>query len=830
MSHDTSFSLFVLHLVVFLSCFCWSAFAAKNNIDNSGNQMHFNIPFEDSFNSLDHAACVTLFHRKGRLGCGTEDRNLHVGKLVYYSYNQNNGAFPHLDENFVAVIEEYHMTANTINALMGSINDSNNANQKQGIIKGILFLNSTGVDENRDKNYYSPAAQAPRGYGTPSQNLWYGNNRYQWNAKGQGLNMYDFYGIPMVYVPDSDVSSSLRQEAQNYSNENKKVGSTEIVAEFNYYMGPDGIDSMECLGWKDQADGQWKPKCLPLGGTSVWAVAGSPEVNNNNDGDDDRAYNNNKQYYNDDNDDGRRELNDNNYNGNNRPVVLVATGMDASSMFHDLVPGANSAASNILALLLAAKLIGSVGDNLLDQLPHRILFGFFQAETYGFVGSRSFLRDVAFPGFQCSNDDKIVRSVTKDNTSENACLYPLRHSLEFQNLGPIAGMLAVDQVGLPVAEGLMYVHNDGQGDNTFGSFLSDVLKNSYTSNYAVSYTSIEDNDYGWPFPPSPLQSLVQLSEGAAGGAVLTGYDYAFTNQVPYHSHMESNSKQEMDLGAIASAATLLARAALAAAYDGGQYDSDTSSQYAAQWIGELSSNDETLNVLANCLFKDGYCDFLQKYNAMERKNDKDRTGFTYGSGSPLGTPPSYYAGVYNINYGQPFVQVGDNIYGAYDGNKYGNRKTDAVGIQPTLLESSIRGLLNDFLGRGSDLNGNSLQSCSKPSDCNSVEYCKKNGDRATCSGGGQCVCVRSHFHMALDEALQAKPGMGTGFFVQSENDEGITAVFTEPYWSNDVGVRVYRNVGYLPGIVTLGVGVVLSAIFALAAFVLKVGLKKEKMY
>ena len=55
----------------------------------SSNQMSMNVPFQDSFNQLKHAACVTLFHRKGRLGCGTEDRSLHVGKLVYYKGNSN---------------------------------------------------------------------------------------------------------------------------------------------------------------------------------------------------------------------------------------------------------------------------------------------------------------------------------------------------------------------------------------------------------------------------------------------------------------------------------------------------------------------------------------------------------------------------------------------------------------------------------------------------------------------------------------------------------------------------------------------------------------------
>ncbi len=55
--------------------------------------------------------------------------------------------------------------------------------------------------------------------------------------------------------------------------------------------------------------------------------------------------------------------------GGDRPTVLVATSIDSTSMFHDLSPGATNAASNALALLAAAQLVGStIGDASLDAL------------------------------------------------------------------------------------------------------------------------------------------------------------------------------------------------------------------------------------------------------------------------------------------------------------------------------------------------------------------------------------------------------------------------------------------------------------------------------
>ena len=71
--------------------------------------------------------------------------------------------------------------------------------------------------------------------------------------------------------------------------------------------------------------------------------------------------------------------NDGDNNNNNRPVIFLPTSIDSTSMFHDLSPGANNAASNILTLLLIAQPIGStVTDEVLDRLYGQIAFSFFQ--------------------------------------------------------------------------------------------------------------------------------------------------------------------------------------------------------------------------------------------------------------------------------------------------------------------------------------------------------------------------------------------------------------------------------------------------------------------
>lgn len=737
-------------------------------------------PFTSSFARLSHAPCVTLFYRNGRFGCGTESQDLQKGQLQYFD-----GSLPETDEPYVAVMEDYDLSATSMNTLMAAYGKN---------LQGVLVLNSTVTDSENDFSYYSPDTKYPNAYGTPSASLQYGNYQYPWNSKGEGLVQKDYYGLPLAYVTEEDVCESLRAESKDQS------ADTAIVAEFNYYMGPDGITSQDCLAWRDKATDDWAPKCLPLAGTSVWATPGSPRDNSAS----------------------------SSSSSSKRNVVIVGASIDSSSMFHDLTPGASTAASNILTLLMAAKLIGgNVSDVLLDGFHKRIVLGFFQGDTFGFVGSRSFLRDVAYPGFQC--DSARVLPVPRNSEgTDQACLSPLRPSLAFSRLGPIAGMISVDQVGHAVTDGLLYVH--ANQENNYDKFMANVLKASSTDSFSVTSSSTESGDSGYPYPPTPLTSLLSLSGGAVGGAVLSGYDYAFRNTVPHHSHHDSAAIAGIDMDAIAAAATVVARSAVAAAYDSGDYDYETAASYAANLIPELSSSNSNLIEIADCLFYNGECDLFKKYASMETANEKAMTGVNLNIGYPLGTPPNYYVSVYNRYYGQPFVQVGEYSYGAYDGENFGKAKSDAITMQPRLLESAIHGLLDDYLGHGGKVESTGAKSCNKFSDCSGVDYCYATGESVTCSGGGVCVCRRAHFHVALDEALVPAKNKATGYFEINENDEGISAMYTEPYWSNSVGVRVYRDVGALPGYLTLASGAVVAAVSLFSAFVLRVGLKKEKLF
>lgn len=755
-----------------------------------------NEPFQSSFHDLKHSPCVTLYNRQGRTGCGTVDRETQSGPVYYY--DGSNGV-PGNGEDYVVVIEDYQMTAELIGTLT-SLNENGN-------LKGIMVLNAT--DSSQSNEYYSPGPQYPLGYGTPSEGISYGDNSFAWNAKGDGLVHLDMYGVPMIYVNEYETSYYIRNAAKD---QNK---ASVIYAEFNYYMGPDKITSTDCLAWVDTESQKWNPKCAPLGGVSVWGFAGSPPKRTSS--------NYPVNYEGDDND------NSNSASNTYKSAVVVGTSIDSTSMFHDLVPGANEGASNVLATIMAAYLLGkSVDDTTLDQLPNRIVFGFFEGEAYGYLGSRRFVNDVF--NFQCADQYK-VRSVAKDDNSDMACLYPMRPSLKFKDIGDIAAMLTVDQVGVPTGDGNFYVHNSGQGN--MGTFLSKVMMNSGTTYYNAVASAAQNGNDGYPYPPTPLNSLRSITGGNVDGAVLTGYDYVFTKRPPYQSHLQWN--KGIKLKAIASSATIVARTALAAAYDDGEYDYETASAYANNLIPELSENDDLLIELANCLFVDGNCKLLSKYASMEAANDQDKTGFDISSGKSLEMPPNYYVSIYHINNGQPFVKVGSKFYGSYDGDEYGKKRGDAFGMQPKMLQQALRNMLHSFLGKGSSMiaeDGTAVspKKCSSAGKCSGISYCGTEADSATCSADNVCVCKRGFYHIALDEALEPTPNKDTGFFDISSDDAGVSPMWTEPFWSNKVGVSMYRQSDSNAGYYVLGFGATFLCICFFVAVLLKVGMKKEKLY
>lgn len=753
-------------------------------------------PFQSQFRSLPQSPCVTLFTRNGRIGCGTKSRDGMVGTVLHWSTVSNNVSYGNLPK-FVAVLDQYEYNAEVVEQIRSIGGD---------MLQGILVVNHTDVSSS-SISYSNQAPQSPRGQNTPSSELTPDNQKV-WNLNGDGLMLEDLYGVPTSYVSQYDMAAYITsvslQQSQDLLNEISGGNSgafhentrnfPPIVAEFDMYMGPEEMDSKSCLSWID-TDGTWNPKCLPLGGNSIWAKAGTPNNRNSNgDGNNDQK----------------------------KPIVMIATNLDSTSMFHDIVRGAHTSASNILTVLMAAKLFGeAVQASELDSLDNDVMFAFFQGENYGYLGSRSFFRDVAYPGFQCDDGMTVAQQAKQSDEADPkmSCLYPLRYDLDFTNLGQIKNMIAVDQIGITADNNKLFVHDSGKSYYSDGT-LSSILTGLSSDNFSIQESQSN------AIPPTPLSSLVNLSGGTVGGVVIAGYDEYFQENQWFLSHLDSTDGLSLDLTTIANAATIIAKTAfMVASGCNGVCD-------AGDVIATLAADDYTLNDLASCFFTNGNCDIITKYARTERLNNRDQSGMDVGDGVSLGNPPNYYVSVYDHRNGQPYVVVDGTMYGAYNGNEYGSNKSDQFLIRPSQLESAIYGLLNDFLGRGSlDSNSqSSLVSCETSTDCSSIKYCSSaSSDIPVCTGGKKCVCSRSHYHVALDESLIASPNNRTGVFVVTDYDQGISPMYTEPYWSNDIGVHVYRATKKT-ATWTFFLGPIVTIVCITLALQTRKSLRKEKLY
>ncbi|GMI18490.1 hypothetical protein TrLO_g14655 [Triparma laevis f. longispina] len=403
-------------------------------------------------------------------------------------------------------------------------------------------------------------------------------------------------------------------------------------------------------------------------------------------------------------------------------LVILSSKMDSKSFFHYLTPGANDAAASLVTVLLATREIGKV------QVPEgsrKIGVALFQGESYDSLGSLKFFHDLS--NFTCSSK------------SGASCLSPLQPDLTFTNISEISSMLTIDQIGV-LNDEKFYSHNY----NSDSSGLDYILRSLTTTNtFSVSSSSSSS------LPPTPLTSLISKSSSSVTGAVLSGYDEAYVDENHY---TRFDTDANVDLNAIAAAATLSARAVLAEAVretiEGGV---DAAIEWAEGIVPEINENDEDLLTLSNCFFTQGSeCDILKSSVAAARDSAISSTGYSIYS-SPLGTPPNYYVNVYSSFNSQPYVVMNGGIYGATeDITTFESSTENFIGLQASELEITLKALLTTYLNN------------------------------------------TAHFHPAIDTALTAKVDESTSMWNVADGD---TPLWTEPNWGSDVALAVFNAGG-----------------------------------
>ena len=256
---------------------------------------------------VQDAPCVRLFTNTGSVGCRVTDRE-----------GSSLPLFPIYASDFpgLAALRSYHSKVDVVlggdlfNASTLALLDATNH------LGGLLVLANTLPDFDDKDGRYSHDSTMPQG-------------TVAWNPRGNGLLLGDYdYPISLV-VNDEECHNLVR-----WSAENRATGMDSMpawIADRDYYFGRASLTSESCLRWRDR-DGTLDPKCMPLGGHSLWGTAGPRDE---------------------------------------RPVVLAAAGMDSSSLFHEASYGAKDAVASIVTLMLAADALSRHQD-VLSTAPRQV--------------------------------------------------------------------------------------------------------------------------------------------------------------------------------------------------------------------------------------------------------------------------------------------------------------------------------------------------------------------------------------------------------------------------------------------------------------------------
>ena len=392
----------------------------------------------------------------------------------------------------------------------------------------------------------SPEAAVPNaGYGT--------ERGFAWNAAGDGL-AHAAFRRP-IWLAHANVSAAVRSCALANAN---RTAYPRYGAVFYTTMSA-GTDTPTCLR---------REKCLPVGGQSVLSsIAPLRQSSTSSSSSEDSSSGSGSSNSNSEKEEG---------GGGERQTVFATARLDATSFFHDLVPGADAYTSGLVALLAAEiALHDSLGAAGVAALRHDIVFAYFQGEAYGYLGSRAYVHDLAH--FACA------RPAAADPAACDEPYMPAtpflaprlartRAVVDAGQVGLLAPAAAADNATVPST---LYAHmtaanDDGDagatgaaetrpGDAGLRAALEAAAATALPAGLpAVALRVVANATRG--LPPSSAMAWARAAP-AVPVAVLADHAGAFANGY-YHSHHDDAAPVPARLCGVA---TLLARTLLYAA-------------------------------------------------------------------------------------------------------------------------------------------------------------------------------------------------------------------------------------------------------------------------
>lgn len=527
-------------------------------------------------------ACIRRLHKSGSIGCSTPTKQGNSGTLRLIDSPQ---ALQALRDTYSSSEGSDHMIAPVIPAL------AFNATTIRALyaafptsIAGIVALGTSG-------KITFPTSSAPR---APQSTFAPYTQPFDWNPQASGMNLDTF---PFGFVSVDAAESSAILERAKWNERRIKQGQYPGQRMFfRYYMYAEP-NSRECLR---------RNTCLPVGGYSAWGSFGSP-------------------------------------NATARSTVMLVAGADATSLYPNRAPGAESAMAQVVAVLAAVQALSSAPN--VTNLTRQIGFALFEGEQWSFVGSRRWLADVQ--AFTCKDYGS--------STSLASCLHPHRSSLAFTRLNTtrIDAVVELNQVAL--SSGTLFAHVDRA--HTPSLNLSSIVKAAGAMPFRHAI-SVADADVATPgLPPSSGWSFRKVAP-QAGVVVLTDHAGTYTNTHFGSSFdtLSGNTGDDVAYSQVCAAATVAARAVYQAA--GG---TNTSARL-------IEADCAVVLRLMLCLGESNDCSLVRQY--------------TPASEWATSTPPSRAASVYLPSF-DAYIRGAVRFYRAWMRSSTFNSSARALGLDPS---------------------------------------------------------------------------------------------------------------------------------------------------
>lgn len=255
-------------------------------------------------------------------------------------------------------------------------------------IVGLLIINDSAP-----KGGHSPADRSPN-------SLWglYPNNAHEWNVNGDGLNFISLR-FPIFALDDEWSEFTLRKAYENIAD----PSTPQWHADFALPMAANSDQNAHtCLR---------RSNCDPLGGRNVWSsIESKNQIENQS--------------------------------------IMFVSNFDGNAFFHDLATAADVAAAGPAVLLGALDVLS----HLPIEFEKKLVFALFTGESWGLIGSRSFVKDI--DSFECQQP-----------VVDDRCSQPFRSSMSFSQLSldRISSVIEVSQIAALSPNAPLYIHPSPNG-------------------------------------------------------------------------------------------------------------------------------------------------------------------------------------------------------------------------------------------------------------------------------------------------------------------------------------------------------------------------------